>query len=267
MQQIRPAAVAGTFYSKEETILSQEIDSLIMSARQSASTPKVLVAPHAGYRYSGSIAANAYAQVVSGRDWIHRVVLLGPSHRVPVRGLVLPDAAGFATPLGIIPVDYDAIAIINDLPQVTTNAMAHTWEHSLEVQLPFLQKTLDNFTLIPLVVGDASAEEVATVLDHLWGGKETLIVVSSDLSHYLPYDIAKNEDIATADAILNFSGPLSHEQACGSTPLNGMLLAAQRHQLHAQLLDLRNSGDTVGDHTNVVGYGAFAFFEEASPVH
>lgn len=267
MQQIRPAAVAGTFYPEEKTILSQEIDSLITSARRSTRTPKVLVAPHAGYRYSGPIAASAYAQVVSGRDWIRRVVLLGPAHRVPVRGLVLPDAASFATPLGVIPVDHDAVAIINDLPQVTTNAIAHTWEHSLEVQLPFLQKTLDTFTLIPLVVGDASAEEVAAVLDRLWDGKETLIVVSSDLSHYLPYNIAKNEDIATADTIINLNGPLSHEQACGSTPLNGMLLAAQRHQLRAQLLDLRNSGDTVGDHTNVVGYGAFAFFEETSPVH
>jgi len=273
MEQIRPAAVAGAFYPGEGKILSQEIDRLIASARQTSHAdvdgrvPKALVAPHAGYRYSGPIAASAYSHLASGRGWIQRVVLLGPAHRVPVRGLALPDAAGFATPLGVIPVDREAIAAISGLPQVTVNATAHAWEHSLEVQLPFLQEVLGVFTLVPLVVGDATAEEVAEVLECLWNGSETLLVVSSDLSHYLPYDAARNEDHATAEAILNLSGPLSHEQACGGAPLNGLLLAARRRHLHPKLLDLRNSGDTAGDHANVVGYGAFAFFEETAHVH
>jgi hypothetical protein len=188
------------------------------------------------------------------------VVLLGPAHRVPVRGLALPDAQRFETPLGKVEVDLEAVALLRGLPQVIDSRQAHAAEHSLEVQLPFLQRVLGEFRLVPLAVGSATAEAVAEVLDRLWGGDETLIVVSSDLSHYLPYDSARQTDRATMDRLLALDGPLDHEQACGATPINGLLLAARRRGLRAELLDLRNSGDTAGDRRRVVGYAAIGFW-------
>ena len=195
-------------------------------------------------------------------DRIKRVILLGPVHHVPVRGLALPGTESFTTPLGIVPVDAQAAAAIRHLPQVLTSVRAHAEEHSLEVHLPFLQRILNDFTLLPLAVGDATAEEVAEVLNLLWGGPETLIVISSDLSHYLPYAQARAMDTDTSAAITALTHrPIRHEQACGGTPINGLLLAARQHGLQPQLLDLRNSGDTAGDRGRVVGYGAFAFTE------
>lgn len=267
MNSVRPAAVAGTFYPGSAQSLNYDIDKLLRQAKASAGPlPKAVIVPHAGYIYSGPIAASAYQRVAAGRGTIRRVVLLGPAHRVPVRGLALPQAEAFQTPLGTVPVDAEAEALIADLPQVVASAPAHAWEHSLEVQLPFLQKILGEFTLVPLVVGDATAQEVAEVLDRLWGGPETLIVISSDLSHYLPYELAQKIDDQTVHMILDLRG-VSHEQACGGTPVNGLLLAAQRHRLRPELLDLRNSGDTAGDHDHVVGYAAFAFVEQPSDVH
>jgi MEMO1 family protein len=245
-----------------------------------ACAPKMLLVPHAGFRYSGAIAAQAYGQLKPWRERIRRVVLLGPTHRVAVRGLAAPSAQAFdrvavrglaapwarafETPLGRVAVDSAALAALAALPQVGTSDAAHAQEHSLEVQLPFLQRALGAFTLVPLAVGRASAEEVAEVLERLWGGDETLIVISSDLSHYLPYAQAQAKDRATVDRILRLDPALDHEQACGATPLAGALLAARAHGLGARLLDLRNSGDTAGDRARVVGYCAIAF-EPAAP--
>ena len=189
------------------------------------------------------------------------MILLGPVHRVPVRGLALPAATVFATPLGDIEIDQLAVARIKNLPQVVVSAAVHEQEHSLEVQLPFLQSVLIDFKLVPLAVGDATAEEVAEVLNVLWGGPETLIVISSDLSHFLPYQTAQAVDAQTVQSILKLSSTLDHQQACGGTPVNGLLLAARQHQLQPHLLDLCNSGDTAGDKNRVVGYASFAFDE------
>lgn len=271
MNPTRPAAVAGSFYPERPEQLAEAVQSLLRSAEMheaaAPTPPKAVIVPHAGYIYSGPIAASAYALIAPWRKLISRVVLLGPVHRVPVRGLALPQTGGFETPLGVVPLDTEAMVALARLPQVTQSAAAHAWEHSLEVQLPFLQQVLDQFSLVPLAVGDASPEEVAGVLDYLWGGPETLIVISSDLSHYLPYDTAKKFDESTAMSIVNLEAPVNHEQACGGTAINGLMLAAQRRHLHPELLDLRNSGDTAGDRNRVVGYGAFAFFEEPILAH
>lgn len=269
MKEVRPAAVAGAFYPGEAGVLKHDIQSMLAAVAAPADAtppPKALIVPHAGYIYSGPIAASAYARLIPLRHIIRRVVLLGPVHRVPVRGLALPGVDSFETPLGTIALDPQAITRAARLPQVVESYPVHAWEHSLEVQLPFLQQVLDNFSLVPLAVGDATPEEVAEVLEQLWGGPETLIVISSDLSHYLPYDVAKRVDSETAQSILALDTLISHEQACGGTPVNGLLLAARRHHLKPHLLDLRNSGDTAGDRNRVVGYGAFVF-EESGHVH
>lgn len=267
-QNLRPAAVAGMFYPESPSVLAHEVGAMLSAAGQGhegdATRPKAIIAPHAGYIYSGSIAASVYAPLAGRRGIVRRVVLLGPTHRVAVNGLALPSSAAFATPLGVIPVDGQAIALIEDLPQVVTSDAAHALEHSLEVQLPFLQAVLGDFSLLPLAVGDASAAEVAEVLERLWGGDETLIVVSSDLSHYLSYDAARRRDATTAARILALDPHIDHQQACGATPVNGLLLAARRHGLQARQVDLRNSGDTAGDKSRVVGYGAFSFSQGAS---
>ena len=271
MQSVRQPAVAGAFYPGEAGSLASSVAGLLNAARAELAAPpaapKVLIVPHAGYIYSGPMAARAYVQLAAARDTIRRVVLLGPVHRVPVRGLALPGSAVFATPLGEVEVDADAIALLKPLRQVVVSAAAHSMEHSLEVQLPFLQSVLGAFKLLPLAVGDAEPHEVAEVLETLWGGPDTLIVISSDLSHYLPYRAAQNIDSATVERILALDGPLSHEEACGGTPINGLLLAARRHHLQAQLLGLCNSGDTAGDRQRVVGYAAIAFTEAAHATH
>ena len=269
MSTVRQPAVAGMFYPAGASELARDVRALLAGAERAARgkpVPKAIIAPHAGYVYSGPIAAAAYARLAPARGELTRVVLLGPVHRVPVRGLALPAAEALATPLGDIPVDIDAVVKLSKLPQVTVSAAAHALEHSLEVHLPFLQTVLEKFCVVPLAVGDATADDVARVLDILWGGAETLIVVSSDLSHYLGYRDAQTIDRATAQAILDLRTDISHEQACGGTPVNGLTLAARRRGLTPQLIDLRNSGDTAGDRQRVVGYGAFAFYE-ATHVH
>ncbi|MFN3564543.1 MAG: AmmeMemoRadiSam system protein B, partial [Burkholderiaceae bacterium] len=260
---IRPAAVAGMFYPAHTDALRDEVRALLAGARtpQPPRVPKALIAPHAGYVYSGPIAASAYATLAKARDLIRRVVLLGPAHRVAVQGLALPGADRFATPLGEVEVDRAAIAALRELPQVVESAAAHALEHSLEVQLPFLQATLGEFRLVPVAVGDATPGEVAQALERVWGGGETLIVVSSDLSHYLPYAAAREVDARTVSAILALDPGLDHRQACGATPINGLLQVARRRGLRPELLDARNSGDTAGDRRRVVGYAALAFHE------
>ncbi|MDQ6971236.1 MAG: AmmeMemoRadiSam system protein B [Mariprofundaceae bacterium] len=260
---IRTPAVAGMFYPASSGELSAIVDGMLGEVPASGATsPKALVVPHAGYIYSGPTAAVAY-QALTNRQTIRHVVLLGPVHRVPVRGLALPDAEAYATPLGLIPLDIAAMQGLTELPQVVVFDAAHQQEHSLEVQLPFLQRVLEDFTLLPLAVGDASPAEVAEVLACLWGDDDTLILISSDLSHYHPYGEARRLDAATADAIRHLRGPISHQQACGATAVNGMLQLASERQMSCRLLDLRNSGDTAGDRERVVGYGALAFYEAA----
>ncbi|HQR69796.1 MAG TPA: AmmeMemoRadiSam system protein B [Burkholderiaceae bacterium] len=260
----RPPAVAGLFYPADPAELRSAVQRYLgglPAPDRAAAMPKALIAPHAGYVYSGPIAACAYARLLPRPKRIRRVVLLGPVHRVPVRGLALPSVERFDTPLGPVEVDAEARALLQELPQVGISDRAHAAEHSLEVQLPFLQQILGRFTLVPLAVGDATPEEVAAVLERLWGGDETLIVISSDLSHYLPYAAARSVDRATAETMLALAPTLDHEQACGATPVNGLLALARRRGLRAELLDLRNSGDTAGDRSRVVGYAAVAFFE------
>ena len=265
---VRPPAVAGMFYPGDQRELAQNLSQMLGAAASAAperAVPKAIIAPHAGYIYSGPIAASVYALLAPARGLIERVVLLGPTHRVAVRGLALPGVAAFATPLGAVEIDQAAVEALRPLPQVGVSPEAHALEHSLEVHVPFLQAILGTFTLVPLAVGRAAQHEVAEVLDRLWGGPETLIVVSSDLSHYLPYADAQAVDRATAKAILELAADISHEQACGATPVTGLTLAARRRGLKPELIDLRNSGDTAGDRNRVVGYGAFAFYETRDP--
>jgi len=261
---VRPSAVSGGFYPDTAERLSFEVDALLSQALPPATarSPKALIAPHAGYVYSGGVAAHAYAQLRPEAETLRRVMLFGPAHFVGLRGLALPEAAAFETPLGKVQIDEDMAAHLERKHGVLRSAAAHAREHSLEVQLPFLQRTLKNFRIVPLVVGDASASEVATVIDSVWGDQSTAIIVSSDLSHYLPYEEAIAQDRRTAEQILTL-GPerLSSHQACGANPINGLMLAASWHHLRPALLDLRNSGDTAGPRDRVVGYGAFAFCE------
>ena len=261
MQTVRPPAVAGMFYPDNPAELATMLSGFLAEAQPVPMRPKALIAPHAGYVYSGPIAASAYALLRPLRASIKRVILLGPVHRVWTPGLALPGVEAFETPLGRVTLDQDAIAAIDGLPQVQVHPAAHLQEHSLEVQLPFLQSLLDDFTLVPLAVGGASPEAVAEVLDVLWGGAETLIVVSSDLSHFLSYQEAQHVDRATVQEILDCNSHLMGEQACGCHAINGLLLAACRRGLSPHLLDLRNSGDTAGDRNRVVGYAAIAFTE------
>lgn len=255
---VRPAAVAGLFYPQDPRELRALLGRLLAANPATGPAPKALIAPHAGYIYSGALAARAYNCVAALADTVRRVVLLGPAHRVALRGLALSSAIAFHTPLGEVPLDQQASAALRTLPQVSLSDTAHSQEHSLEVHLPFLQTLLRNFTLIPLVVGGVQPGEVAEVLEQLWGGAETLIVVSSDLSHYHTYDIARKLDSDTAQRIESLLLPLEAEQACGADPINGLLSVARRRQLAVTRLDLRNSGDTAGTRERVVGYGAWS---------
>ena len=260
MSKIRPAAVAGLFYPADPAQLHSDIQSMLSATEQTESMPKALIVPHAGYIFSGPVAASAFAQLKNISHRVKRVILLGPCHRVPLRGLATSSADYFETPLGSIKVDHDAIKQIASLPQIKEFDLTHQQEHSLEVQLPFLQEVLDDFSLVPLVVGDTNAEEVSEVLERLWGGDETLIVISSDLSHYHDYNTARAMDSETCLAIEEMNPAAIHyDQACGRNPVIGLLMAANKHGLHATTLDLRNSGDTAGDKSSVVGYGAWAF--------
>ncbi|MBC5767378.1 AmmeMemoRadiSam system protein B [Ramlibacter albus] len=267
--QVRPQAVAGMFYPGERGALVRTVQAMLDEAPAAAAAngwPKALIVPHAGYVYSGSTAAAAFAQLAPGRGTIRRVVLLGPVHRVPVRGLALPGATAFETPLGNVPLDVEGMRAVSQLPQVVMSPRAHAHEHSLEVQLPFLQQVLGDFALLPFAVGDATREEVAQVLEQVWGGPETVIVISSDLSHYHPYDMAKAIDTDTVSRMLRGETTINHEQACGATPVNGLLLAAPRHGLQSRLVAQCNSGDTAGDRGRVVGYASLAFDEKPSSV-
>jgi AmmeMemoRadiSam system protein B len=260
MARMRNPAVAGLFYPADPQELRRTIAAFLSAATPHGPVPKAIIAPHAGYIYSGAIAASAYARVKPARETITKVVLLGPAHRVGFEGLALPDAEFFVSPLGAVPIDKDAAARVAKLPQVRRLDSAHAAEHSLEVQLPFLQEVLDEFLLLPLVVGDAGPDDVAAVLDAVWGGAETLIVISSDLSHYENYAAAQRLDRATSEAIESLAPEhIGYHDACGRNAVNGLLRVARRLGLHAHTIDLRNSGDTAGTRDRVVGYGAYVF--------
>jgi len=262
---IRPAAVAGRFYPGEpdelRAMVRRQLDEAEDRLGPSAGPPPhALVAPHAGYVYSGPVAASAYVRVAPRADEIERVVLLGPAHRVATRSMALPSVDGFATPLGVVPVDRELRAAALLRSGVVVDDRPHADEHSLEVHLPFLQVLLgEGWSLLPVVVGQARAADVADLVDALWGGAETLVVVSTDLSHYHDHDTARRLDAATAATVLDRRWPdLEPERACGAFPLRGLLAEADRLDLPVELLDLRTSGDTAGDRRRVVGYGAFA---------
>lgn len=261
-RRVRPPAVAGTFYPADPAELRAALRRSFAEAVPAPSVvaaPKALVVPHAGFVYSGPVAASAYQRLAPIGHRIERVVLLGPSHRVAFRGLALSTADEWATPLGPVPVDRSAVGSCVGRRGVVVSDAAHAQEHSLEVHLPFLQSVLDRFELVPVVVGDAPADEVAELLEHLWGGPETLIVVSTDLSHYLAYDDAVRLDARTAAAIVaRRPDQVGDHDACGCRPLRGLLRAAVDRDLQVEQVDLRNSGDTAGPRDQVVGYGAFA---------
>jgi AmmeMemoRadiSam system protein B len=258
---VRRPAVAGLFYPRNPERLRGEVASLLAEASTRAvGNVKAVIAPHAGYIYSGGIAAAAFASLRERAKGIERAVVIGPAHYVALRGIAVPTSNVFETPLGAVPVDGDALSAIADLPWVVAHDAAHAPEHALEVELPFLQTTLVEFKLVPLVVGDAEAAEVAQTLARVWGGDETLIVISSDLSHYHDYETAKRLDAATADAIEGGEwAKLGSGNACGYLPIAGFLIEAARRELQARRLAMCNSADTAGDRNRVVGYGAWAF--------
>ena len=267
MASIRPAAVAGMFYPGEPRALAAEIARFLGDAGDELAPrlafPKALVVPHAGYVYSGAIAARAYQELAAARGIVRRVVLLGPAHRVPVRGLAAPGVEAFETPLGRVALDHAALGSLEDLPQVVLSDPAHALEHALEVQLPFLQTVLGEFALVPLAVGMASVAEVAEVLERLWGGAETLLVISTDLSHYHAYSEARRVDAATLARIAARATDIDHDEACGATPLNGLLACAKKRDIPVRLLAACNSGDTAGGKDSVVGYSSFALYERS----
>jgi len=259
---IRPAAVAGYFYPANPAELQAMVNSLLEDVPDPVATPKAIIAPHAGYVYSGPTAARIYASLKQAKDKIHRVVLLGPAHRVYTRGIALSSATHFSTPLGNIAIDTECQQRIAWLDFVHYFDEAHMEEHSLEVHLPFLQATLSDFTLVPLVVGDATPEQVAEVLDLLWGDEQSLIIISSDLSHFHDYDTANKIDSNTCAQIANFNyQAIGSQEACGCMPMRGLLLLARQKNMEIQLIDRCNSGDTAGDRSRVVGYSAFALTE------
>jgi MEMO1 family protein len=269
MTAIRHPAVAGTFYPADRDTLERQLAQFLSEAANDAPSPalpKAIIGPHAGYVYSGPVAARAYARLAAARGKISRVVLIGPSHYLAFRGLAVDTAEAWAMPGGTVPLDTEAIARLRTLPMVGELDAAYQREHALEVHVPFLQHMLGEFRLVPIVAGDAPPEAVAAVFDALWGGPETLIVVSTDLSHYLDYAACRRLDQSTAEAIERFDiDTLGPAEACGRVPMRGLLLAARRRGMTIERLDLRNSGDTAGPRDRVVGYGAWALYESSPP--
>ena len=261
---MRPPAVAGLFYPENANELRHAVNGYIAEASLRAAVadrPKALIVPHAGYQYSGSVAGFAYRRV---RDWsadIRHVVMIGPSHRVAIRGLAVPSVGTFVTPLGSVPIDVAGRSRLLGLGLVGISDAAHAAEHSLEVQLPFLQVVLEDFDILPITIGFAPCEQVARAIDAVWGGSDTLVLVSSDLSHYHTWSEARQLDDATTRAIVERRSDLPDERACGACGINGLMQVARRRGLTVEVLDQRNSGDTVGDRSRVVGYGSYALIE------
>ncbi len=269
---VRAPAVAGMFYPSNPKELGATVQYYLAEAAKQfpgepSRAPKAIIAPHAGYVYSGLTASSVYNQLLPVKDKIKRVVMMGPCHRVAVRGLALPSSQSFATPLGDVPLDMDGVAWIVSLPQVSIFDDTHKQDHALEVHLPFLQKVLPDFKIVPLIVGQASPDEVAQVLETLWGGEETLILISSDLSHYKTYDDARKIDDQTRIAIEQLDPlALGDDQACGRHSIKGLMVVAREKGMTVRTTDVRNSGDTAGTKDQVVGYGAWAFYDEAPAI-
>lgn len=283
--RVRSPAVAGTFYPAEPAKLRQTLHQLFERSAiddtapdgGAPAVPKAIIAPHAGYQYSGQVAATAYRQLTAAAKRIQRVVLVGPAHRVAFRGLAVPASGLWQTPLGTVAIDRAGVSLLTRADGAGQAHSGQPWpvlctdepfaeEHCLEVQLPFLQSFLPGAAVLPILVGAVSWQTVGTVLDALWGGEETLIVISSDLSHYLDYDTASGRDQATSRAIqtLDIEG-VGEGDACGRTPIQGLLAAARSRGLKARTLALCNSGDTAGPRSRVVGYGAYAFYDAPRP--
>jgi len=264
MASIRPMAVAGLFYPNDQKVLRQEVQALLSEVKKvppPTGNLKALIVPHAGIIYSGLTAAYGYHLLQEKKSAPQRIVLLGPSHHAWIEGLALSHYQSFASPLGVIPIDQAAIKKLEGFSQVFHSEEAHSQEHSLEVQLPFLQMMLEKFSLIPFAVGEASSSAIAEILNNLWGGPETMILISSDLSHYLSYQAAKIKDAATIRNILDLEFLNEDNQACGAVPINGLIEIAKQRHLKPELIDYRNSGDTAGDKFRVVGYSSIAFYE------
>lgn len=266
MTRTRTAAVAGTFYPADPVVLQHQVDQLLAEATcntllsAEGFRPKALIVPHAGYPYSGPIAATAYRCLSPVSREISRVILIGPCHRIPLQGLAAPSATAFQTPLGNVPVDRQSIDMLARQSLITLDDDAHQFEHSIEIQLPFLQRVLHEFMLLPLVVGNTPGERVTDVLRRVWGNRETLIVISTDLSHYHSYHEAQRLDKFTSSMIEGFDSHLTGEQACGNRAVNGLLKRVEEAHLKLKTLDVRNSGDTAGDRDRVVGYGAYVIY-------
>ena len=264
--KVRPDAVAGSFYPGDPRGLTAIVDGFLATATPTAGVaPKAVVVPHAGYIYSGPVAATAYVRIRPRAADITRVVLLGPAHRVAFQGVALPSVDAFRTPLGNVPIDRQLRETLRALPSAVVDDAPHAQEHAIEVQLPFLQRLLTDFTVMPMVVGRAPDSDVAAIIDASWGGDETLVVVSSDLSHYESYERAAEHDRETAAAIVARDGrSIGTQDACGAAPLRGLLAANATRHLTVTALDLRSSGDTAGERDSVVGYGAFTLGEAAA---
>ena len=261
---MRPSAVAGLFYPENANELRHAVNGYIAEASLRAAVadrPKALIVPHAGYQYSGSVAGFAYRRLYDWSADIHHVVMIGPSHRVAIRGLAVPSVDTFETPLGSVPIDAAGRSRLLELGLVGISDAAHAAEHSLEVQLPFLQVVLEEFDILPITVGFTPSEQVARAIDAVWGGSDTLVLVSSDLSHYHTWSEARQLDDATTRAIVGRRSDLPDEQACGACGINGLMQIARRRGLTVEVLDQRNSGDTAGDRSRVVGYGSYALIE------
>ena len=265
MTSTRKPAVAGMFYPEQSEELATVIAAHLREGRDDSRRPLALIVPHAGLVYSGPVAGAAYRLLVPHGAAIQRVVMIGPAHRAAIAGVAVPSVEAFTTPLGDVPLDRALIAELLDLPGVIESDAPHQFEHCLEVQLPFLQTVLNEFAIVPLVVGHASAPMVAAVLNAGRTSPSTLLLVSSDLSHYLSYDQAQRVDRETADAVLGRRQDLAGDQACGCFAINGLMHLATQSDWRVELLDLRNSGDTAGSRDRVVGYGAFALYEAGTP--
>lgn len=262
MEAIKQPAVAGQFYSDDAEQLRKSIEAHMQHGFKCQYKPKAIIAPHAGYIYSGEIAGSAYSVLPNLADQIRRVILLGPCHRVPVRRFAVASYEAFETPLGTIEVDTEVTLKLLEDKIVECKDTAFAQEHSLEVHLPFLQMYLKDFKIVPILVGSPAVEETSAVLKRLYGDESTLIVISSDLSHYLDYDSANDIDMLTSQQIVSLDyAAIKDEQACGRYPVKGMMHLARELGLTARAIDLRNSGDTQGDKSRVVGYGAYHFYE------
>ena len=262
MEKIKQADVAGMFYPGEEASLRQMVDGFIQKALSFDLRPRAIIAPHAGYIYSGSIAGTAYKTIAAVRDQIENVIIMSPAHRFYLRGIALHMADAFATPLGNIPVNIGIVKKIKQFSSVQWEERSFIQEHGLETHLPFIQRAFKpGIKIVPMIVGECQESEVAEILESVWEDPRNFVIISSDLSHFHSYADAKKLDRNTVDLIQNLdSQSLDTEFACGHYPICGLLNLARNRKLKIKALDIRSSGDTAGSKESVVGYGSFAVY-------